>query len=67
MTKEEIDEVKTKRAELDKRRAELQREKIRLNAEYAAIYTICTHPGLKLGKDEGGEPDGECEICGDCW
>lgn len=67
MTKEEIDAVKTKRAELDKRRAELQMEKIRLNAEYTHVQGRCTHPGLKLGTDRGGGLDGECEICGRCW
>lgn len=66
-SKMDVKEIRKRRKDLDREREELSLKQTRLRAEYQFIQGLCRHPGLRLGTDYGGGPDGRCEICGKCW
>jgi hypothetical protein len=63
VTQEEKDTVKNMRAELQKRRDAHRKVKMILDAEFAYLYTLCQHPGLKYDSFHCAE----CNICGKVW
>lgn len=63
MSPEEIAEIKAMRAELQKRRDAHRKVKMILDAEFAYLYTLCQHDGLKYDSFSNAE----CNICGKVW
>ena len=62
-----VSEIRKIRAELDRKSEKLRLKQARLRGEYQALQSICRHPGLRLGTDIGGGPDGRCVHCGKSW